>query len=203
MKCIWHSLAALAVLACGGCGSAPVRYHSLTPALPATTAAPAAVCCTVDLKNVRIPVEVDRRELVTRRNDEQLDILDNDLWLAPLRDEIRGALLDRIRRELAESATSAGSAASQRFVVGIDVERFESVLAQHALIQARWKVEASDLSGVAAPICEATVSIAVTGGIDALVLGHQKAIAGIADQIEASIVEIRRTGTVSCNGQPS
>jgi len=187
------------VLACCGCTSAPVRYYSLLPPEGSPSEGRNNVCCIVDIRGVHIPVEVDRPELVTRRSGEQLDVLGNDVWLAPLRDEIKSALLDRIKHDLSDTAAPANPPATQRFVVSVDVERFESVLGQHALMKAQWHVDAADhsKSHSVAP-CETTVSIGVSGGVPALVLGHQQAIVGIADRIAAAVADFRLTGESHC-----
>ena len=199
---------ALAALACSGCASAPVHYYSLTPAAVPSSKSTVSVCCMVEMKTVRIPVEVDRPELVARRSDQELDLLANDLWLAPLRDEIKSALRDRIGRGLSDAprldaaplgAAPLNPAPPTRVSVLVDVRRFESVPARHALIQAQWRLELANPPKTAVPaVCDATVSIDVGDGVSALVLGHQQAIAAIADRIAAQILDLRRTGESHC-----
>ena len=201
MKPSLFACAALTALACSSCASAPVRYYSLTSAATVSSNMPILVCCSVELRRVHIPVEVDRSELVTRRSGEELDILANDVWLAPLCDEIKSALLDRIKHGLAEAAATDALPAMHRFVVFVDVERFESVLGRHALMQVQWRVNDMDRSEARLPMaCELTVHINVNEGVRALVRGHQQAIVSIANRIAANIVDIRLTGESHCIG---
>ncbi len=203
----------LAGLLCGGCASAPVNYYTLVPPISSSRAVPAAGCCSVEIKRVRIPAEVDRPELVTRRSGQQLTVLGNDLWLAPLRDEIRSGLMSRIDDRLAESvpagsapaepaspgsALSAPPARSRKFLVFVDVDRFESEPARYALVQADWRVESIDSAKGTAPTCETTAQVDVQSGVSALVLGHQQAIAQVADQIARYILDAERTGAPHC-----
>ena len=188
----WFPSTAFTAMLCGGCASTPIHYYSLDPGAESSDDGSVAVPYTVEMKRVRIPAEVDRPEIVVRRTGEQLDVLGNDLWGAPLRDEIQHALLERIRHDLSHAATadSATNPAPRRFMLFVDVERFEAVPARHVLVQAQWRVavrdaEASDV----ALSCSTEVGINVTDSIPALVLGYQQALAIIADRIASNVIE--------------
>ncbi len=179
----------LASVLCGGCASAPVNYYTLEPPVSASKAIGGADCCRVEIRSVRIPVEVDRPELVVRRGGQQLTVLGNDEWAAPLRDEIRSGLKNEIDRKLAESGPAGPPSKKQKFLVLVDIRRFESEPARYALVQADWRVEQAGAPKVAAPTCETTARVEVESGVSALVRGHQQAITQIADQIASYVFD--------------
>jgi uncharacterized protein len=188
-------------LACAGCASAPVSYFTLIPAAASSNAESGKTCCIVEIRSVRIPSAVDRSELVIRQSDAQLAVLSNDLWVAPLRDEVRSALLNDIRGKLPQ-AQSGPAVSPRKFVVFVDVSRFESQAASYALIEAEWRVEPADAAKSAAPVCKALVQVSVAGGVSGLVRGYQQAISRLASNITLNVVAADEGGAVECPAPP-
>ena len=83
---IWvASLFALCLLS--GCKSTSVHLYTLIPApagTPSQVAARPAQGQFV-IESVRIPSAIDRKELVVRKSDLELILLENDNWASPLR----------------------------------------------------------------------------------------------------------------------
>jgi uncharacterized protein len=187
-------------LACCGCASAPVSYYTLIPPAPASNAAPSGSCCVVEIRSVRIPTEVDRQEIVTRRSDQQLTVLSNELWVAPLSEEVRSALLIDIRGELPDAQSGQGTSA-RKFVVFVDVTRFESEPSQYALIEAEWRVEPADALKSTAPVCKTRAQVTVAGGVSGLVQGYQQAMLKVASSIAASVLAAEQGGSIECHSE--
>jgi len=187
------------ILACCGCASAPVSYYTLIPPAASASAETSSACCVIEIRNVRIPSQVDRPELVIRRSDEQLVILSNDLWIAPLRDEVRGALLNDIRGKLNRAQSGAGERA-HKFVVFVDVRRFESEPSQYALIEAEWRVEpeGSARSGSVAPVCKTLAEVRIAGGVSGVVQGYQRAMSTLASSITMKLLDMQQGGALEC-----
>jgi hypothetical protein len=160
-------------------------------------AAPASPCCIVEIRSVRIPSQVDRPELVVRRSDEQVIILSNDLWVAPLDEEVRSALLNDIQRRLPQVRPGGGSSA-HKFVVFVDVSRFESESGKYALIEAEWRVEPSAAPKAGAPVCKTLVRVDISGGVSGVVQGYQEAIAKVASGITLNVVSAEADGALEC-----
>lgn len=184
-------------IACCGCASAPVSYYTLVPPAASPDAQTASACCVVEIRNVRIPPQVDRPELVIRRSAEQFDILSNDLWISPLRDEIREALLNDIRAKI--PARQAGPAERARKVVlWVDVSRFESEPARYALIETEWRVERAEDAKSASPVCKTVAEVPITGGVPGLVRGYQQAISTVASSITSKLLDAQQGAALEC-----
>jgi len=187
-------------LACCGCASAPVTYYTLIPPTVSSSAETASTCCVIEIRNVRIPSQVDRAELVIRQSDEKLAVLSNDLWIAPLRDEVRGALLDDIRGKLPLGASGSGGSA-QKFVIWIDVNRFESEAAKYALIEAQWRVARAADPKSASAVCRTLAQVSIAGGVSGVVGGYQRAISIVAASISVKLQDAQQGGPLECPSQ--
>jgi uncharacterized lipoprotein YmbA len=183
-------------LACCGCASAPVSFYTLIPRTVASNTVGMNTCCVIEIRNLRIPPQVDRPELVIRRSDEQFDVLSNDLWIAPLRDEIRSALLDDIRGKLSQG--SREERAAQKFLVFVDISRFESVPAKYALIEAQWRMERAETPKVDAPVCNTRAQVPIAGGVSGVIQGYQQAISTLASSIAVKLLDAQQGGALEC-----
>lgn len=177
------ALAALAA-ALAACASAPMRYYTLIA--PAGAAAPIAAPASFRfaLLPVGIPAQVDQPQLVVRQGGQGVAMLDGQRWIAPLGDEVRGALSADLARDLGTEDVSglpAGTAPVLR--IKVDLRRFDSVPGQYALIDAAWSVH--PLKGGAILACTSRIRESVGDGFDALVAGHQQALAALATRIAA------------------
>jgi uncharacterized lipoprotein YmbA len=192
--------AAAMVLAVGlaACSSVPTHFYTLMqPADPA--AEPGATApFAIDVMPVGIPAQADQPQLVVRTGAGSVAVLDNEHWAAPLADEVRAALSDDLVRALGtrDVRGQAGQAGEPVYRIQVDVRRFESVPADHALIDADWSVRRGD-AVVAA--CRGEAKESVAAGYEALVEGHQRALAQIAAQIATTIRRAGSTVPVACS----
>jgi uncharacterized lipoprotein YmbA len=170
------------VLLVAACTSTPVHYHTLVPAAADAGVAQPAAPYTVEVESVKIPAQVDRFELVVRRSGGEIMLLEDELWIAPLADELRNALTVELTRRLA-SADSVDTQRDAIIAVRFEVERFESALAHYVLIEAFWHLRVNNGSRPKALACRTRAYQRVSDGYTALVHGHQIAAASIADQI--------------------
>ena len=154
---------------------------------------------THELLAMRIPAEVDRSELVARRNDSELVVLDNEAWISPLRDEIKSVILNEIWLRMSGRKADAG--APPKIAIRINVQRFESVPASYALVQVAWRLTLSLPSKEVTGDCQTTAKIEVAPGVPALIRGHQLALAQVGDQVAAGIFELQREGNAPCPPQ--
>lgn len=132
-----------AALLLAACGSTPKEnFYTLSPppgALPA--ASPSAV--SVYVGPVSVPESVDRTPMVLRTGSSQVEIDDLHRWVEPLKTAIPRALAEMLMRELGTPRVLAGrgaAGASPDYRVAIDVQRFESSLADGATLDAAWTV---------------------------------------------------------------
>jgi len=181
-------LAGTAMLGLAGCASAPLHYYTLiTPAgSNASAATPARY--PFELLPVTVPAQVDVTQLVVREGGQGMLPLQDQRWIAPLGDEIRGALAADLGRALGvPDMSSLPGNGRPRLRIMLDVRRFESVPGDHALIDAAWSLRlVGGSGGQDALACSSRISEPVAAGYDALVAGHQQALAALAARIAAT-----------------
>jgi uncharacterized lipoprotein YmbA len=180
MRLLPSALAALTVIL-AGCSSTPAtRFHSLL-AGSGTAAAPAPTRY-VDLGPVGVPAAVDQPQWVVRLPDDSLRMLEQERWVAPLRDEVRAALLDGLRqRSGVGDARTAPVPPGDVSRVRVDVLRFESAAGRGTWLEARWTVAPGDLS--------CGISLREPADTDPLALAaaHRRAVNTLADRIGVSL----------------
>ncbi|NKI96985.1 PqiC family protein [Rhizobacter sp. SG703] len=181
------TLVLLAAVSMAGCASQPpVRFHSLLPAVsssPASTPpAAAGAPLVVELGPVTVPAAVDQPQWVLRAGDDSLRVLEGERWVAPLRDELRAAVMARLAEHFnaVDARTQPGPASGWR--LRIEVQRFESMLGREAWIDAAWSA-----TSVATPVrtVACTSRLHEPAGSDApsIAAAHRRAVQRLADQI--------------------
>lgn len=189
-------VAALALLA--GCGSAqPPRYHTLMPA-PASTMRPAAPAGSLawEVLPVAVPAGVDQPQWVVRTVDGSLAVLEQERWIAPLGEEIRAAVADRLTQDVGAPALSVES--RKRWRIRIDVQRFDSVPGREARLEATWTLS-SDADAAAALRCRGEfVQAPAASGYLALAKGHQQAVTAMADAIGSGLKALNAGQPATC-----
>ena len=190
-------LAAVAGLL-GACASAPMHYYTLLP--PAVAAAPdPAASLAFELLPVSVPPQVDQPQLVVREGGQSVALLEGERWIAPLADEVRGALAADLVQEL-PGRDVGGMAAGGKPVlqVRLDLRRFDSQPGSYALIDGTWSVRLLHGAAPASLACGSRIREAVGPGYDALVQGHQRALHALAGQIAEAARALAAGQPASC-----
>jgi uncharacterized lipoprotein YmbA len=138
------------------------------------------------LLTVTIPSQVDQPQLAIRRADGSMALLETERWIAPLSDEIRTALALDLARQWAANTTNGAR-------VTVDVQRFDSVPGQYALIDAVWTVSTTG-SAAQKISCRSSIRIPVSAGYPALAKGHQAALEQLAAQIAKQAFSLLTVG---------
>ncbi|HTF33209.1 MAG TPA: PqiC family protein [Myxococcota bacterium] len=179
------SIALVAALA-AGCGTAPSRFYTLDSTAAADGTPPAR--CAVIVGPVGVPASVDRAEFVVQVAPNRVEIDEFNRWAAPLGDSIASIVAANLIVLLGtpEVATAPFANFNPDYRVTINVQRFESVRAEAAIVEAVWAVQKR---GGGAPRSGRTVAReAVQGeGFDALAAGHSRALATMSADIAAAI----------------
>lgn len=193
-----YPLVATLAVALAACASAPMHYYTLIAPAPAGNApAVAPASLRFALLPVGIPAQADQPQMVVREGGQGVELLDGRRWIAPLGDEVRGALSADLSRDMGAQDVSglpAGDASVLR--IKVDLRRFDSVPGQYALIDAAWSVHA--LKGDTLLACTSRIQESVGSGFDALVAGHQRALASLAARIAAVAPAVAAGQTPSC-----
>jgi uncharacterized protein len=180
------SIALVAALV-AGCGTtAPSRFYTLDSTAAADGTPPAR--CAVIVGPVSVPASVDRAEFVVQVAPNRVEIDEFNRWAAPLGDSIASIVAANLTVLLGtpEVATAPLANFNPDYRVTISVQRFESVRAEAATVEAVWAVQKR---GGGPPRSGRTVAReAVQGeGFDALAAGHSRALATMSADIAAAI----------------
>ena len=149
------------LLLLAACRSEPIAFHTLTPAHWSSSSR--ADAGGVRIESISVPPQVDRAQIVVRQGDSGLAILETQWWAASLADELRSALVDQL----------ANSNPRQPVSLRLEVQRFDSVPGQYALLDVRWRLRPTS-GGDAQPLtCRTTLQTPAGPSIDDLVVAHQ------------------------------
>jgi uncharacterized protein len=138
------ALALAATLA--ACGTTPpTRFHSLRSSQP--TAAVAQTPMWVEIAPVSVPAAVDQPQWLVRVADDSLRVLEQERWVAPLRDELRAALAEHLGQRygaingaMAAPNAPSGAQTNPRWTLRLEVRRFEMVAGQSVWLEGAWSV---------------------------------------------------------------
>lgn len=189
-------LAVIALMA--ACASTPLHYHTLVPAAGNAVPAPSSRPYGIVVERVTVPADVDRVEMIVRRSDGEIALIENEVWLAPLADELKSALLVEIQRRLASSDPPGQGRVLSQISIGVDIQRFESAPGRYARIEATWHLRARTVKDELVLSCSTATVEPVGKGYVALVQGHQRAVALIGDQIALAMQELAANRTAAC-----
>jgi uncharacterized lipoprotein YmbA len=180
----YRKLAVIALaVALGACRSAPpTHYYTLVPPAGGEAAATSSVApFQFELLPVTIPAQVDQPQMVVRQGGQGVAMAQGERWIAPLADEVRGALSADLARDFRAQDVTGLPSGTSTVRIKLDVRRFDSVPGSYAYMDAAWSVR--PVKGGDALACTSRISQTVGDGYDALVQGHQQAIQQLAGQI--------------------
>ena len=198
-----RSLPLLALLlALTACSAAPTQFYTLLP--PPSAPQAATPSFQIEVQPVDLPPQVSTPELVVRTGSGEMVPVDTRRWIAPLGDEIRGALSADLSRRLGAhdvyglpNSVAATGQGVPTWRITVKVQRFESALGAYARVDALWSLRRAGDNMIAAA-CGSSVSETVQPGYPALVEGHQRVVDELAGQIAAALVAAQQGGGLSC-----
>lgn len=162
----------------GGCGSAPVQFHTLLPSpAPATMAAATDIAFAMD--RVIVPPQVDVANLLLGPDDRgAVVVLENHQWTSPLADEIRTSVSQQLQGltgfpDLSRLPTAQGARVHR---LRLDVQRFEISRSGDLHLAVQWTLSSGQPAAVIAN-CRTQVSEAgLAESPDARVDGYRRAL---------------------------
>jgi uncharacterized lipoprotein YmbA len=187
-----RTLTALALAALlAGCAAAPRESHytlSSGDSAPPLSGGLPDVGITVVATG--LAESVDRPQLVIRRSETRVDILEQQRWAEPLKSAIPRVVAANLARELgsarvtSQAQTPLGETA---YRVALDVRRFDSMPGQGASIEVGWTLRRAADNRVRSG--RSVVTEPSAPGYDALVAGHSRALAKVSREIAALAAE--------------
>ena len=177
---------ALVAAAAIGCGtSPPARFYTLDST--ATADGAEAVRTGVIVGPVSVPAAVDRPEFVVQVAPNRVELDEFHRWAGPLGEGIARTVAGDLAVLLgADVAPAPFANFDPAYRVTIDVQRFESVRGESALVEAVWVVRA--VAGGATRSGRTVAREAVQGaGYEGLAAAHSQALAALSADIAAAI----------------
>ncbi|MDY6798889.1 MAG: PqiC family protein [Pseudomonadota bacterium] len=160
-------LALAGTLMLTACASPQIRFHTLMPAPGPSKEINADAHISVN--RVTVPAQVNRSELVVRKNAGELMVLASDWWGAGLPEELRSSLA---------AGFGPGGTETPRVGLRLQVTRFDFVPGEEAWLEARYRVTALDGDNKRRLSCSVSLRTAVPEDagdqLEALVLAQQE-----------------------------
>lgn len=141
------------------------------------------------LQPIKLPVQVDRTQIVLRLDDQRVQVLETHRWSQPLKYEISQAVAAHLSHALPNFQVYASGRqlkAQPDMVIALEILQFESVQGGAATVEARWSIQSK---GEQAPINGRTlVEVPVTSdALASLAEAHAEAMRAISRQIAVGI----------------
>jgi len=173
------------------------RYHTLlsTPA-QARDAVP-AFDAAWELLPVSMPVQVEQPQLVVRADDGTMALLEGERWVAPLNEEMRAALGDRLSRALGGDGRRGMAATRSGWRIRVDVKRFDSMPGRAIRLDAHWALLPGD-EALRPLRCQTLIEQPVPAGYPALSAAHRAAAIQLADAIAATLRRVAAEPGAGC-----
>jgi uncharacterized protein len=172
--------------AASGCSTAPSRFYTLDATAAPDGATPVGDAIMVG--PVSVPAAVDRPEFVVQTAPNRVDVDEFNRWAAPLNDAVAQVVAGDLVKLLGTPNVAAAPMANfdPAYRVTIDVQRFDSVPGQAAMLEAVWTVHKT--SGGETRSGRTVAREPVQGdGFDALAAAHSRALARLSGDVAAAI----------------
>jgi hypothetical protein len=175
-----------------GCASAPdAHFYTLlgNSGVPYGSDNATSSGASIAIGSVTLPETVDRAELVIRTGANRVMVMDSQRWAESLKSAIPRVIADDVSKLLGGAMVSVQSDNASRdakYLVSIDITRFDSTLNEAATIEAFWSVRLA--AGGPTKSGKSAFRIPVHGGgFDELVAAHALALAGLSGEIAVKI----------------
>ena len=178
-------LAAL-VAVLNACSSAPSRFYTLDSTAIANGSPPERI--TVMITPISVPAEVDEPQMVVQVAPNRVELEEFNRWAAPLKDQIALAVAGDLIVLLGtpDVTTTPLSDFNPGYWVTLNVQRFDSVQGEAAVVDAVWVVRRT--AGGETQSGRSVAREPVQGdGFDALASAHSRAVAKLSGDIAGAI----------------
>ena len=172
--------------------SPPSRFYTLSMETPSSAARFAG---SVSVGPVTLPQVVNRPQFVVEAGGNRVVVLEQRRWAAPLADVIAEATAQYLTRDLGGARVTmfAQTASnSAQFDVALDVQRFEMIEGQAAVLDVVWTIKRR---GATAPPVVGHSSVrepvgAADDPYEALAAAQARALVAVSREIAAGLVQV-------------
>ena len=147
MKKIWAILSVCLLSACLGGYSPQSRFYNLQPADASTVTVLSNRKVSIGINEVELPDYLDRPQIVSfEKGKPQMNISELDRWGEPLASMIQRTTAADISLYLPEAVVKPRSSLMEKFkyVVDIQIIRFDMIQGEEAVLEAWWYISDSD-----------------------------------------------------------
>jgi uncharacterized lipoprotein YmbA len=189
------AVAACASLALAGCAVSipPETFYALGAAIEPAAGQPSranAASIAVVVETARLPLLIDRPQLVVSIGDAQVVPLEQQRWAEPLSAQIPRVVALDLSRALPEARVSTSDdvvdGAAQGFRLALDVQRFESRPGDGIALEVAWTLRRTS-GEIVASGRERLREAAPGAGYEPLVRAHNRALATVSRTIAAAL----------------
>ena len=150
---------------------------------------------TIGVGPVHLPEYLDRPEIVTRINPNELKLAELDIWAEPLQVNFTRVLVENISRLLSTEPVAVfpwGASPQIDFQIDIEVVRLDGDIAGKAFLIAQWSIlNSSNKSILFSKKSQYTESVGGTG-YSALVAAQSRMIGALSLDIAEAIKSLHR-----------
>ena len=141
----------VSLMALAGCGtSAPTRFYVLSP-MPASEEGSQVVlderCLAIGIGPITLPQYLERPQIVTRLNSNEMKLADFDQWAEPLKDNFTRVLAENLSALLCADAMAVfpwSGSTPVDYQVQVEVIRLDGAFGGEAVMTARWAIMGED-----------------------------------------------------------
>jgi uncharacterized lipoprotein YmbA len=172
-----------------GCASSPQsNFYTLSPELATDTSSAGRSPKAIVVSPVSVPEVVDRPQFVLRVNENKVSLDEFARWADPLKSQIGRVIAADLALQFSSTLVYSNPGAldlASTCQVTVDVQSFESTPGESAALSALWSVKPQK----GAPISGRTVvrEPIASGGYDALVAAHSRALSALSRDIATAI----------------
>jgi len=182
-------------LVLGGCAtSPPARYYTLAPLQPPAVKAASVPTFTVAVGPVIMPDLLQRPQIATRTNDQQISFSDSHKWAGTLADETKRVLVVNLNGLLAgkrAAVTTDDMAIDPDFRVVVNINRFDGLPGASVWLNAVWTIK-EQKGKIALAVNQSVVEEQVNSReYPDLVSAHSRAIGQLSREIAAELEKLR------------
>jgi hypothetical protein len=181
------------------CGSAPIEhYYTLLGTSPVAHVVDAAAEPTpaITIASVTLPEAVERSELVVRSGSNSVTVMETQRWAESLKSAVPRAIAGDLSRLLDGATVSVqadNASRDAKYLVYIDITRFDSVLNEAVSVDAIWSVRLAGGEQIKAGRSSLRVPVA-SGGFEQLVAAHAQALGELSGEMATQIKTIKMAG---------
>jgi uncharacterized lipoprotein YmbA len=189
MRCLPLLCVMLASLAMCGCRSAPMSYYTLTPADRSDTTAESgrpAIKAILVLRS--LPAGIDTTQILIRTDDTRFRVEEGGRWVAPLGDELRGALVDALRHQygiIVLDSVRHNDAPVAR--IDLTVRKFDVAEGSSVTLAVDWALSNAGRETGASLSCQAEFREMPAGTVSGVVAAGQGAVLKLSRVLGAAI----------------